>query len=102
MVQKISVPRVICELLKWQTQPEQHVSGVIHNPRVQMDNYDEVEGEVKSFKFTSVAFYPKSIEDEEYFFFRLLTGHYVKCYVRERQEWTEPLKALFGKPEGQS
>ena len=96
---KISVPRVICELLRWQTQPDKHVAGTVFNSRVERDNYDQVNGEVKSFHFTDAALYPKSIEDDPYFLFRLINGHYVKCYVSERAEWTEALGALLSKPE---
>lgn len=98
-MKKISVPRVLCELKKWQLLPDKAVTGEIFNLREAEPLFEE--GDKRSFRFTDVAHYPNGPDNEgEYFLFRLRLGDYVKCFIKERAEWPEALKALFQKPVG--
>jgi hypothetical protein len=99
MVMKMSVPRVICELLQWRRE-EDNIVGEVYNIRDldRTDPYALVERQTRVFRVLDEAHYPAAGEEEEYILFRLQTKDYVKCFVAERREWPEALKVLLSKP----
>lgn len=94
MAQKIRIPIVICELLKWRLEGKQ-LSGEVYKTR---DVRIAIDGENRTFVIKYMTHYPKGLDEDEYYLARLLNDNYVKCFVAERAEWPEALKVLLHKP----
>jgi hypothetical protein len=93
---KVRLPIVICELLQWRLEGKQ-LSGEVFRTR---DVRCAIDGEKRIFVIAYMVHYPKGPDEDEYYLARLLNDNYVKCFVSEKAEWQEALKALLGKPPG--